>query len=155
MSNNFISFYPYFFIKDLLGVEFFFLFFAFFLFAAPNVLGHPDNYIYADALSTPAHIVPEWYFLPLYAILRSIPSKKMGVAYMALSLGVLMNFPFRNKFLVKGSSFCLNSKYSFWFFVFNGCFLGWLGQKDMAYPYLDAGIYSSLTFILGVWNQKV
>tara|TARA_B110000902_G_C14257139_1_gene568350 strand:+ start:494 stop:1597 length:1104 start_codon:yes stop_codon:yes gene_type:complete len=154
MNNNFISFYPYFFIKDLLGVEFFLLVFSFFLFTAPNVLGHPDNYIYADSLSTPAHIVPEWYFLPLYAILRSIPSKKMGVAYMALSLAVLMNFPFRNKFLVKGSSFCLNSKYSFWFFVFNGLFLGWLGQKEMAYPYLEAGVCSTLTFVWSIWWQK-
>jgi len=115
-NNNFISFYPYFFIKDLLGVEVFLIFFSFFLFNAPNLLGHPDNYVYADSLSTPAHIVPEWYFLPLYAILRSIPSKKMGVAYMGLTLAVLMNFPFRNKSLTKGSSFCLNSKVSFWFF---------------------------------------
>jgi ubiquinol-cytochrome c reductase cytochrome b subunit len=153
-NNNFISFYPYFFIKDLLGVEVFLIFFSFFLFNAPNLLGHPDNYVYADSLSTPAHIVPEWYFLPLYAILRSIPSKKMGVAYMGLTLAVLMNFPFRNKSLTKGSSFCLNSKVSFWFFVFNGIFLGWLGQKAMEYPYLDIGVFSSLTFVWSVWYQK-
>ncbi len=105
-------------------------------------------------MQTPPHIVPEWYFLPLYAILRSIPSKKMGVAYMGLTLAVLMNFPFRNKSLTKGSSFCLNSNVSFWFFVFNGIFLGWLGQKAMEYPYLDIGVFSSLTFVWSVWYQK-
>ena len=154
VNNTFISFYPYYFIKDLLGIELFLLFFSGFLFLSPNVLGHPDNYIYADALSTPAHIVPEWYVLPLYAVLRSIPSKKIGVAYMALVMAVMLNFPFRNHFLIKGSSFCLNSKLTFWFFAGNAFFLGWLGQKDMAYPYLDAGIFSTLTFVGCLWYEK-
>ncbi|CAL6448416.1 unnamed protein product [Bathycoccus prasinos] len=74
-----VSFYPYFFFKDLVGWVVFALFFSWFIFFAPNTLGHPDNYIPANPMSTPAHIVPEWYFLPVYAILRSIPNKLAGV----------------------------------------------------------------------------
>ena len=68
-----IPFHPYFTIKDLVGFAIFFLIFGYFLFFYPNVLGHPDNYIPANPLVTPAHIVPEWYFLPFYAILRAVP----------------------------------------------------------------------------------
>jgi quinol-cytochrome oxidoreductase complex cytochrome b subunit len=85
-----ISFYPYFYLKDLFGVVVFFIFFSLFLFFEPNLLGHPDNYIKANALVTPAHIVPEWYFLPFYAILRSIPDKLGGVACMGLALVILL-----------------------------------------------------------------
>ena len=66
-----IPFYPYFYVKDLFGFRVFVLFFSFFVIYAPNLLGHPDNYIEANPLVTPAHIVPEWYFLPFYAILRT------------------------------------------------------------------------------------
>ena len=75
-----IPFHPYYTIKDGFALALFALFFAGFVFYAPNYLGHPDNYIPADPLQTPAHIVPEWYFLPFYAILRAIPSKLFGVA---------------------------------------------------------------------------
>jgi len=75
-----VPFYPYFYVKDLLGWVCFAVFFAIFIFFYPNLLGHPDNYIPANPMSTPAHIVPEWYFLPVYAILRSIPNKLGGVA---------------------------------------------------------------------------
>jgi len=74
-----ISFYPYFFVKDLFAFFSFLFFFFIFLFYFPNILGHPDNYIPADPMQTPPHIVPEWYFLPYYAILRSIPDKLGGV----------------------------------------------------------------------------
>jgi quinol-cytochrome oxidoreductase complex cytochrome b subunit len=84
-----ISFYPYFYAKDLLGVLGFLFFLSYFVFFSPNVLNHTDNYIRADALITPTHIVPEWYFLPFYAILRSVPSKLGGVLCMGASIIVL------------------------------------------------------------------
>ena len=70
-----IPFHPYYTIKDLFGIGVFLFIYCGFVFFAPNVLGHPDNYIPANPLVTPAHIVPEWYFLPFYAVLRSVPDK--------------------------------------------------------------------------------
>lgn len=86
--------YPYYILKDLLGVILFFAFFAFFVFFSPNLLGHPDNYIPANPMVTPAHIVPEWYFLPFYAILRSIPNKLLGVLALLFSIFALIMLPF-------------------------------------------------------------
>ena len=80
-------------IAGLLGIVVFLLFFSWFLFYAPNYMGHPDNYIPANPLSTPAHIVPEWYFLPFYAILRSIPDKLGGVLAMFAAIAVLAFLP--------------------------------------------------------------
>ncbi|CAL6438267.1 unnamed protein product [Bathycoccus prasinos] len=89
-----VSFYPYFFFKDLVGWVVFALFFSWFIFFAPNTLGHPDNYIPANPMSTPAHIVPEWYFLPVYAILRSIPNKLAGVLAIGQSFGQIDHWGF-------------------------------------------------------------
>jgi quinol-cytochrome oxidoreductase complex cytochrome b subunit len=83
-------------VKDLVGWIAFAIFFSVFVFYAPNVLGHPDNYIPANPMSTPAHIVPEWYFLPVYAILRSIPNKLGGVLAIALVFACLFALPFLN-----------------------------------------------------------
>jgi ubiquinol-cytochrome c reductase cytochrome b subunit len=84
-----VSFYPYYFVKDLFALMLFILLYSFFLFIMPNYLGHPDNYIPADSIETPAHIVPEWYFLPFYAILRSMPTKGSGVLAMFGAIAVL------------------------------------------------------------------
>jgi quinol-cytochrome oxidoreductase complex cytochrome b subunit len=70
------------------------LFYLFFVFFAPNYFGHPDNYIPANSDVTPAHIVPEWYFLPFYAILRSVPNKLVGVILLVAAIIVLLLFPF-------------------------------------------------------------
>ena len=91
-----IPFYPYFFVPDLFAFFILLLGFFIFVFYYPNTLGHPDNYIPADPMVTPAHIVPEWYFLPFYAILRSIPDKFGGVAAMGGALIVLFLIPFIN-----------------------------------------------------------
>jgi len=91
-----INFFPYFFIKDSLSLIFFLLFFSFFVFFYPNFLGHSDNYIPANPMVTPEHIVPEWYFLPSYAILRSIPDKLIGVLALFASILVLLVLPFIN-----------------------------------------------------------
>jgi ubiquinol-cytochrome c reductase cytochrome b subunit len=88
-----IPFHPYYSIKDVFGFFLFAIFFASFIYFAPNLLGHPDNYIPANPLVTPAHIQPEWYFLFAYAILRSIPNKLLGVLALFFSLLVLLVLP--------------------------------------------------------------
>ncbi|KAI3834886.1 hypothetical protein MKW98_015999 [Papaver atlanticum] len=100
-----IAFYPYFYFKDLVGWVAFAIFFSVWIFYAPNVLGHPDNYILANPMSTPAHIVPDWYFQPVYAILRSIPDKAGGVAAIALVSICLLALPFMKSLYVHSSSF--------------------------------------------------
>jgi ubiquinol-cytochrome c reductase cytochrome b subunit len=90
---DYISFYPYFYVKDLFAFLILVFAFAFLIFFSPNTLGHPDNYIPANPLVTPAHIVPEWYFLPFYAILRSIPDKLGGVVAMVAAILVLLLLP--------------------------------------------------------------
>jgi len=87
-----ISFYPYFYIKDLLGLLVILFILSYLVFFSPDLLGHPDNYIEANPLVTPPHIVPEWYFLPFYAILRSIPNKLGGVVLMFLSILIFFFF---------------------------------------------------------------
>jgi len=104
-KNDNIPFYPYYFVKDLFSFFLFLLYFSIFLFYYPNLLGHPDNYIQADPMQTPAHIVPEWYFLPYYAILRSIPNKLGGVVAMAGSLIVFFFIPFLNTSKLRSTTF--------------------------------------------------
>jgi quinol-cytochrome oxidoreductase complex cytochrome b subunit len=98
-----ISFFPYFFIKDTLSFIAFMMFFSFFVYYSPNTLGHPDNYIEANPMVTPEHIVPEWYFLPSYAILRSIPNKLIGVIALFASLLVLLLLPIISTSKVRSS----------------------------------------------------
>jgi ubiquinol-cytochrome c reductase cytochrome b subunit len=100
-----IAFYPYYVVKDLFAFFCFLVFFGVFIFYFPNVLGHPDNYIPADPMQTPAHIVPEWYFLPFYAILRSIPDKLGGVAAMGGALVILFFIPFTNTSEIRSTTF--------------------------------------------------
>jgi ubiquinol-cytochrome c reductase cytochrome b subunit len=99
-----IPFTPYFTIKDVYFIMLFFIVFSYFVFFDPVYLGHPDNFIPANPLVTPAHIVPEWYFLPFYAILRSVPNKLFGVILLLASILILLAFPF----YVKGK---INSGY--------------------------------------------
>ena len=92
-SNDTVPFHPYIVIKDLFALLIFLIVFAFFVFFSPNILGHSDNYIEANPLVTPAHIVPEWYLLPFYAILRSVPDKLLGVIAMFAAIFVLVILP--------------------------------------------------------------
>jgi len=131
-----IYMYPYYIIKDLLGVLFFLMFFCFFVFFYPNILGHSDNYIPANPLVTPTHIVPEWYFLPFYAILRSIPNKLFGVLGLLFSILVLLALPYIIVPNVRSLDFRPFSKIVFWFFVLVALLLGWLGAKPASYPYV-------------------
>ncbi len=124
-----IPFHPYYTVKDAFGVGVFLLAFSGFLFFAPNFLGHPDNYIPANPLVTPAHIVPEWYFLPFYAILRSIPDKLMGVLAMFASIGILFILPWLDRSPVRSAKFRPVYKWFFWLFFANCLLLGWVGQE--------------------------
>ena len=124
-----IPFHPYYTIKDLFGLGVFLLFFAGIVFFAPNVFGEPDNYIEANPLSTPAHIVPEWYFLPYYAILRAftvdflwIPAKLWGVVAMFASIGVLFILPWLDRSPVRSGRFRPKFKIFFWL-LFIDCFI--------------------------------
>ncbi len=130
------GFYPYFYIKDLLGFLVFFLIFSIFVHFYPNVLGHSDNYIEANALVTPLHIVPEWYFLPYYAILRSIPDKLGGVLLMGLSLIVLLLIPFFSKPVSKTLRFKPLSQIFYWLFVCDVILLMWLGAQPVEEPFI-------------------
>jgi len=139
-----IPFHPYFTIKDLFGMGVFFMFFLAFVFWAPNYMGHPDNYIEANPLVTPAHIVPEWYFLPYYAILRAvtfdifwiIPAKLGGVIAMFASILVWMALPWLDRSKVKSGKFRPVYKWFFWVFFANFVFLGYLGGMPAEEPYV-------------------
>jgi quinol-cytochrome oxidoreductase complex cytochrome b subunit len=143
-----IPFYPYFFVKDVLGFQWFLVVFCGFIFFAPNVLGHSDNYIYADSLATPLHIVPEWYFLPFYAILRAIPDKLGGVIAMAASLIILLFLPFIYNSKIKGAVFSPTYKILFWLFAGNFIMLMWLGQKVTEPPYQLLSVLSTIFYFL-------
>jgi len=116
-----IYFHPYFTTKDIYFFILYFALFAFLVFYIPNYLSHPDNYIPANPLVTPLSIVPEWYLLVPYAILRIIPSKLMGVLALAASLFILFLLPFQSTFALRSTTLKSFSKLAFWLFV--GCYL--------------------------------
>lgn len=134
-SQDKIPFTPYFTIKDIYGVILFFILFSYFVFFEPVYLGHPDNFIPANPLSTPNHIVPEWYFLPFYAILRAVPNKLLGVILLLLSIIVLLIFPFLIKGVVNSGYYRPLYQVFFWIFLFNCLLLGWVGGKTIEPPY--------------------
>lgn len=125
--------YPYFIIKRFIRCYFIFNFFQVFLcFLLQNFLGHSDNYIPANPLVTPPHIVPEWYFLPFYAILRSIPSKLGGVVALLAAILTLILLPFIVKAEIRSSDFRPLMRLIFFMFVIVTFILGWLGSKPIA-----------------------
>jgi ubiquinol-cytochrome c reductase cytochrome b/c1 subunit len=124
-----IPMHPYYTIKDLYGLFVFLLFFAAFVFYAPNLLGHPDNYVPANPMVTPAHIVPEWYFLPFYAILRAIPDKFLGVVAMFAAVLVLFVVPWLDTSPVRSARFRPIYRILFWLLVIDTIVLGWVGAN--------------------------
>jgi ubiquinol-cytochrome c reductase cytochrome b subunit len=134
-----VPFYPYFYIKDLFGTVLFAILFSGFVYFSPNTLGHPDNYVPANPMVTPEHIVPEWYFLPFYAILRSIPNKLLGVIALAFGVLVLIFLPFINTSDIRSSSFRPIYRILFWIQVVNCIILGWIGQMTPETPYVEIG----------------
>jgi ubiquinol-cytochrome c reductase cytochrome b subunit len=143
-----VSFYPYFIVKDVFAFFIFTLVFSIFVFYFPNTMGHPDNYIPANPLVTPAHIVPEWYFLPFYAILRSIPDKLGGVAAMGGALIVLFLIPFTNLSEIRSTTFRPLFKIFYWLLVVDFLILGWIGQKPVKTTFVIAGQIATLYYFI-------
>ncbi|RCS25559.1 cytochrome b [Phyllobacterium salinisoli] len=148
-----LPFTPYATVKDAFGMILFFILFAYFVFYMPNYLGHPDNYIPANSLKTPAHIVPEWYFLPFYAMLRAITfnigpidSKLGGVLVMFGSIAVLFLVPWLDTSKVRSAVYRPWYKLFFWLFVVNAIFLGWLGSRPAEGSYVHMAQFATLYY---------
>ena len=124
-----LPFHPYFTIKDLFGLTVFLLIYRFFVFYAPNFLGSSDNYIPANPMQTPNHIVPEWYLLPYYAILRSVPNKLLGVILAFGSIFLLFFVPWLDTSPVRSARFRPIYKWVFWLLVIDVIALGWVGAN--------------------------
>jgi ubiquinol-cytochrome c reductase cytochrome b subunit len=145
-QNDKILFTPYYTLKDFYSLFFFFIFFAFLVFFIPNTLGHPDNYIPANSDVTPEHIVPEWYFLPFYAILRAIPDKALGVVALLLSIVILVFLPFIHTTYIRSSLFKPLYKVLCFSFLAVVILLGFLGAKPIEAPYLSLAQYATIAY---------
>lgn len=131
-----VPFTPYATIKDAFGLGCFLIFYMWFVFYLPNYLGHADNYIPANPGVTPAHIVPEWYYLPFYAILRAIPNKLGGVLAMFGAIVVLAFLPWLDNAKTRSARYRPLFKQFFWIFVAVCLVLGWLGAKPAEGAYV-------------------
>jgi ubiquinol-cytochrome c reductase cytochrome b/c1 subunit len=140
-----VPFTPYATTKDGFAMVVFCIMFAWFVFYMPNYLGHADNYIIANPAVTPAHIVPEWYYLPFYAILRAVPDKLLGVLAMFSSILVLAFLPWLDTSRVKSARYRPLFKQFFWLFFAVCIGLGWLGAKPAE------GIYVVLSRVLTIY----
>jgi quinol-cytochrome oxidoreductase complex cytochrome b subunit len=149
-----ISFHPYYTIKDMFGLCVFFIFYGAFVFFMPEALGHAENYIPADPLVTPPHIVPEWYFLPFYAILRAItfdifwiiPAKLGGVIAMFAAIAVLFFLPWLDTSKVRSARFRPLYKIFFWIFVANTVVLGYVGAMPPEGIWPTVGLFSTIYY---------
>ena len=128
-AKDMVPFHPYYTVKDGFAIILFLILFAVFVFFMPNALGHPDNYIPANPLVTPAHIVPEWYMLPFYAILRAVPDKFGGVVAMFAAIGILFVLPWLDTSKVRSMRYRPTMRTFFILFVINGLILGWCGAQ--------------------------
>ncbi len=143
-----VSFFPFYVIKDGFAVVLFMLLFSWFVFYAPNYLGHSDNFIEANPLQTPPHIVPEWYFLPFYAILRAIPDKLLGVIAMVAAIVVLFVIPWLDTSKIRSVSNRPLFKPFFWLFVVTCLALGYLGSKNPeGYYLISSQLFTAYYFI--------
>ena len=141
-----VPFYPYYFSKDLFAFTCFLLFFGVFIFFFPNYLNHPDNYIPADPMETPKHLVPEWYFLPFYAILRSIPHKALGIIAMLGAILVLFLLPFTYTGYIRNTTYRPIFKIFYWVLIADFLTLLWVGQAPITDPYILLGQYASFYY---------
>ena len=165
-----IPFHPYYTVKDLVNVVLFVCLYFFIIRWGPNILGHSDNYIPADPLNTPAHIVPEWYFLPFYAMLRSISSKRLGAVVMIFSLLILFYFPWNIRLDFKENIWSADrfdftdpkkvqdyvklteklkptvQKYLFWLLVADFIALGFMGMMPAEQPYKQIGLVLTMCY---------
>jgi ubiquinol-cytochrome c reductase cytochrome b/c1 subunit len=144
-KKDVVPFTPYATVKDAFFLVAFCVVYAWFVFYIPNYLGHPDNYIPANPGVTPAHIVPEWYYLPFYAILRSIPNKLFGVLALFGSILILAFLPWLDSSKVKSATYRPLYKQFFWIFVAVCIGLGWLGSQP------PEGIYVIVSRVFTAW----
>jgi ubiquinol-cytochrome c reductase cytochrome b/c1 subunit len=133
-----VPFTPYATVKDVFATCVFMILFAWFLFYQPNFLGHADNYIQANPAVTPAHIVPEWYFLPFYAILRAVPSKLGGVILMFSAVLILAFAPWLDTSRIRSCNYRPIYRQFFWAFIGVTLLLGWLGSQPPEGGYVIA-----------------
>jgi ubiquinol-cytochrome c reductase cytochrome b subunit len=153
-----LAFHPYYTVKDGFAAAVFLLLFASFVFYNPDALGHADNYIPANPLVTPAHIVPEWYFLPFYAILRAVPDKLGGVLAMFGSIGVLFVVPWLDTSKVRSMRYRPTAKLYFFLFLLAGLVLGFCGARlpdDQVIPGLTSFTLGDADLNSFVWLSRV
>lgn len=141
-----IPFAPYYLFKDLITIFIFIFGLSIFVFFMPNVLGDSDNYIMANPMQTPPAIVPEWYLLPFYAILRSIPNKLLGVIAMLAAILIILALPLVDLGRTQGLQFRPISKAVFWIFVVNFLILMQLGAKHVESPFIELGQFSTVLY---------
>jgi ubiquinol-cytochrome c reductase cytochrome b subunit len=148
ISGNYdrLPFAPYFIFKDLITIFLFILILSVFVFFMPNFLGDNENYVMANPMQTPPAIVPEWYLLPFYAILRSIPNKLLGVIAMFSAILILLTMPFTDLSRSRGIQFRPLSKIAFFIFVGNFLILMELGAKHVEYPFIEFGQISTIIY---------
>ena len=148
VSGNYdrLPFAPYFIFKDLITIFIFILVLSLFVFFMPNLLGDSENYVMANPMQTPPAIVPEWYLLPFYAILRSIPNKLLGVIAMFSAILILLVMPFTDLSRSRGTQFKPLSKAAFFIFVGNFLILMELGAKHVESPFIEFGQISTVIY---------
>ena len=147
-SSDKVPFHSYFITKDVYGFMLLLSLISIFVFYYPNVLGDPENFISANPLVTPVHIMPEWYFLFAYAILRAIPSKLGGVICLVLSILILLVLPITHTSKIRGLSFRPLGKLFYWLFITNFILLTWIGSKPVEDPYVFISQLSSIFYFM-------
>jgi ubiquinol-cytochrome c reductase cytochrome b subunit len=138
--------HPYFMFKDAVTIFAFLFVLTVIVCWYPNLLGHSDNYIPANPMQTPPSIVPEWYLLPYYAILRSIPNKLLGVIAMFGSLLILLILPIVDTSRIRGSQFRPLMRLAHWVFIINFFVLMWIGSQHPETPYSEIGMVSTAIY---------
>jgi ubiquinol-cytochrome c reductase cytochrome b subunit len=148
VSGNYdrLPFAPYYMFKDLITIFLFIIVLSVFVFFMPNALGDSENYVMANPMQTPPAIVPEWYLLPFYAILRSIPNKLLGVIAMFSAILILLIMPITDLSRSRGIQFRPLSKIAFYIFVANFLILMVLGAKHVEYPFIEFGQISTILY---------
>nr|YP_004940489.1 cytochrome b [Cubaia aphrodite]AER54539.1 apocytochrome b [Cubaia aphrodite] len=159
-----VTFHVYYSAKDAYGFILLGILLSLLIFYAPNYLGDAENFIPANPLVTPVHIMPEWYFLFAYAILRAIPNKLGGVIALVASIVVLVFLPFLHTSYLRGLTFRPLGKLAYWFFMANFILLTWIGSKPVEDPFIFIGQLSSIYYfsyfliitpLLGQWENKL
>lgn len=144
-----IPFMPYYGVKDAFSIILVLMVFFVFVTWCPDKLGHSDNFILANSLVTPAHIVPEWYFLPLYAILRSVTNKLLGIFLIACAIVCILLVPFFCKgFIIRSTAYRPYYGVLIWIFFMVCLTLGWIGSLPVMTPYFEVGLYATILYFI-------